>query len=67
MFLILASNESAFTSGFIEHSHMYERLADDEASKSQNGAVTALAHAEAEREVETLIGNVEPKATRGNR
>ena len=48
----LASNETAFTSGFTEHSHMYERLADHEASKSQNGAVNALAHAEAEREAE---------------
>ena len=31
--------------------------------ESQNVAVTALGHAEVEREVETLIGNIEQKTT----
>ena len=66
-FLTLASIESALTSGFTEHSNFYERLGDHVASKSQNAAITALVHAEVEREVDSLIGNIEPKATRGNR
>ena len=53
--LAFASSESAFTSGFTKYSHIYERLADHEASKSHNAAVTALVHAEAERDIGTLI------------
>ncbi len=55
MCLPFASIESAFTNGFTKNSHIYERLTDHEASKSHNAAVTALVHAEAEMDIETLI------------
>ncbi len=53
--LAFAKQDSAFTAGLKKFTHVYERIADHEKSKSHEAAVTAFFNAQAEKDIGTLM------------
>ena len=56
--LAFAESSSAFTNGFTQYSHIYERISDHESSETHNSSVMAFIHAHYNEDISSLV-NVE--------